>query len=104
MESDGRRTDRRARNALVFRAVNEKLRDLNVQFEGFANESAVFVCECERIDCIDQIDIAVEAFDLVRAAPSRYVVVTGHEVQDAEVVIERHDGYSIVEKAVSQAD
>jgi len=99
METDDRRVDRRVRNELVFRAVNQKLRELNIQFEGFANELAVFVCECDRLECIAQIEIAVDAFDRVSAEPRQYVVVNGHEgTVDGERVVEKHDGYVVVEK------
>src|SRR4030081_2055056 len=98
METDGRRDGRRVRNELLFRAVNEKLRALNVEFEGFANETAVFVCECDQIDCMDQIELGVDAFDAVCAEPLRYVVVPGHEISEAERIVDRNHTYVVVEK------
>ena len=98
MEIDGRRDGRRVQNELLFRAVNEKLRALNVEFEGFANEMAVFVCECTRIECMAQMELGVEAFDAVCAQPLRFVVVPGHEVAEIEHVVDRNGTYVVVEK------
>ena len=98
MEIDGRRDGKRGQNELLFRAVNEKLRALNVEFEGFANETAVFVCECNRIECMAQMELGVEAFDAVCAQPLRFVVVPGHEVPGVEQVVDRNGTYVVVEK------
>ena len=93
MESSGRHD----RNELLFRAVNEKLRILNVEFEGFANELAVFVCECDEIDCMVQIEVSVGAFDAVCAQPFRYVVSPGHHV-DGAVPVSGDETYTVVER------
>jgi len=98
METDGHRDGMRLQNELLFRAVNEKLRALNIEFEGFANEAAVFVCECNRIDCMAQIELGVEAFDAVCAEPLRFVVVPGHKVPEVEHVVNRNGTYVVVEK------
>jgi hypothetical protein len=101
VEIDGRRDDKRIRNELLFRAVNEKLRALNVEFEGFANETAVFVCECNRIECMEQMELGVEAFDAVCAEPLRFVLVSGHETPAVEQVVGRNGTYVVVEKLAS---
>src|SRR5438045_9637843 len=98
METDDRRDGRREQNELLFRAVNEKLRELNVEFEGFANEMAVFVCECDQIECMAQIELGVEAFDAICAEPFRYVVVPGHEAGGAVRVIDHSSAYVVVEQ------
>jgi hypothetical protein len=92
--------DRRIRNELLFRAVNNKLRGLNADFEGFAGEQAVFVCECSRIECIEQIEIAVATFDGICSALKRYVVVPGHDSPDLEQVVAREATYFVVERLV----
>jgi hypothetical protein len=95
-ETDGR--DRRVRNETLFRTVNNKLRELNVEFESFADERAFFVCECSRLECIEQIDLPVAVFDELSARPSHFVLVPGHETLDIEVVVERKGRYLVVEK------
>jgi hypothetical protein len=92
--------DRRIRNELLFRGVNEKLRGLNADFEGFAGEQALFVCECSRIECIEQIELAVAAFDVICSARTRYVIVPGHDSPDLEQVVVREATYFVVERVV----
>ncbi len=98
MEIEQDSQDPRVRNEVLFRTVNNKLRALNVEFEGFAGETALFVCECSRLDCIDQIDLPLAVFDELCASPARFVVLSGHDSPDLEVVVDRADGYLIVEK------
>jgi hypothetical protein len=89
---------RLVRNQELFRAVNQKLRELNVVFEGFAGETAVFVCECSRLDCIQQIELPLQVFDSVAARPGRFLLVAGHEAPEVDAVVERADDYIIVER------
>ena len=37
-------------------------------------------------------------YDDVRAAPSRFILKVGHELDDVDAVIARHDGYVIAER------
>jgi hypothetical protein len=98
VETEEQHLDRRIRNEMLFRAVNEKLRGLNAEFEAFADERALFVCECSRIDCIEQIELAVADFDEICGMPNRYMVIPGHELLDVESVVSREAGYLVVEK------
>ena len=98
MQTDDRQIDRRVQNELLFRAVNEKLRGLNAEFEAFSDDQALFVCECSRIDCIAQVELAVAAFDEICALPHRYLVLPEHEVLEIERVVERRPAYLVVEK------
>ena len=52
--------------------MNEKLRGFNAEFKTFAEEQALFVCECSRLDCIAQIELAVAAFDEICSLPDRH--------------------------------
>ena len=97
LESNDRR-DRRLRNEKLFRTVNNKLRELNVEFEGFADETALFVCECSRLECIEQLTVAVAVFDAVCARPGQFVLVPGHELPEIDRVVERNGPYLVVQK------
>ena len=98
VETDDGQLDRRVTIELLFRSVNEKLRGLNAEFETFADEQALFVCECSRLDCIAQIELAVAAFDRICSLPDRYLVLPKHEVLEIERVVERQAAYLVVEK------
>ena len=93
--------DRRIRNEVLFRTVNEKLRALNAAFERFGDESALFVCECSRIGCIDQIELAVETFDGICLVPNNYIVRPGHETPEVERVVSQEATYLVVERAAA---
>jgi hypothetical protein len=90
--------DQLLRNEALFRAVNEKLRDLNAAFADVAGETAVLVCECSRLDCVQQVEVTLDVFEDLIASPRRFVLVPGHEDPDIEVVVARANGYVIVEK------
>jgi hypothetical protein len=97
VETEEHHVDRRIRNELLFRSVNEKLRGLNLEFEGFAGERALFVCECARLYCIEHIELPVETFDEICAVPDRFLVVPGHETAEVERVVSREPRYFLVE-------
>jgi hypothetical protein len=99
VETEKHHLDRRIRNELLFRSVNEKLRGLNVEFEGFAGERALFVCECARLYCIEQIELAVDDFDEICSVPDRFLVIPGHETVELERVVSRDALYYVVEKS-----
>jgi hypothetical protein len=56
------------------------------------------VCECAHTGCTVPIEVAPAAFEQVREHPLRFLVVPGHEDLDSESVVERLEGYLIVEK------
>jgi len=93
--------DERARrigeNEAVYRAVNEKIQSLNESF-GTLAESMTIVCECGNLSCAEQIRVDPGTYERVRSDPTQFVVVPGHEIEDVEEVLERHDAYAILRK------
>ncbi|HET9323546.1 MAG TPA: hypothetical protein VFO03_06670 [Gaiellaceae bacterium] len=85
------------RNEVVFREVNERLRELG---EGFSlvSEAAEFVCECGDTSCVERIELTLSEYERVRSDPKRFFLLPGHEEPSVERVIEQHDDYWIVEK------
>jgi hypothetical protein len=84
--------ERAARNEALFREVNEQARSLS----GPAEEVLV-ICECSDDRCIERIRLPPGVYEAVREHPRRFVVVPGHD-DDFERVVDRFDGYAIVEK------
>jgi hypothetical protein len=84
-------------NEVVFREVNERLRELG---EGFSlvSQVAEFVCECADTSCTERIQLTLPEYEHVRSDPKWFVVVPDHEQLDYERVIEQTDTYSIAEK------
>jgi hypothetical protein len=85
------------RNEVVFREVNERLRELG---EGFSlvSEQAEFVCECADTSCTERVQMPLTDYEHVRSKATWFLLVPGHEELDYEKVISEHDGYAIVEK------
>ena len=59
-----------------------------------------FICECSDPSCSGIIRLSLDEYEEVRANSRHFVNIPGHEAASmgAAVVVERRDGYSIVEK------
>ena len=84
-------------NEALFRAVNERVEDLN---ESFATVTDTFevVCECGDAGCVAQIRVASDAYERVRAGATLFIVVPGHETAEIEEIVDKQDAYYIVRK------
>ncbi|MCW2963275.1 MAG: hypothetical protein JWO17_527 [Actinomycetia bacterium] len=100
-ESSADRRERRQLHAatkqVVFREINEKLEGLNASFSEII-PLGDFVCECADLTCIERIEMTVAEYEQLRAHPTRFAVCHGHVSPDAERVVEKRSGYTIVEK------
>ncbi len=88
---------RAARNQSLFRAVNEKLRELNAALES-VGETFVVACECADTSCLEMVEIAPQEYIAVRESPRRFVVLAGHIYPDVERVVDEGAQYVVVEK------
>jgi hypothetical protein len=89
-------------NESLFRQVNEQIESLNHGL-GADLTTLTVICECADGDCTERIEIAISAYEQVRADPRRYIVVHGHVLQAFESIVEQGDGYDIVEKRAGEA-
>lgn len=87
---------RLASNEDVFRDVNEGI--VRGQWPGDPEAPIGFRCECARLGCNVLVALTLAEYEAVRANPRRFVIVPGHELPEVEVVVERHDEFSVVEK------
>ncbi len=92
--------ERLGANEAVFRQINEGIE--RGQWPGEEDAPTSFRCECARLGCNELIELSVTDYEQVRANPRRFMVLPGHEQPEAEVVVETHPGYLVVEK-VAQA-
>jgi hypothetical protein len=58
-----------------------------------------FVCECGRLGCNKLIQLTRAEYEDIRENPRRFAILAGHEIPEAEEIVERHDRYLVVEKA-----
>jgi 5-bromo-4-chloroindolyl phosphate hydrolysis protein len=90
---------RAARNQTLFRAVNEKLSELN-QALSSVTETYMIACECAETTCVKTLEISMEEYLEVRSDPHRFAVLPDHVYPDIERVVAETDGYVVVEKFV----
>jgi len=95
MSSD-ERTERIARNEVLFREVNERIAESSERFS--VPGSADFMCECGLVGCSQMVHLSLETYETLRSDSTRFAVVAGHEIEDVERVVERHEHYVVVEK------
>jgi hypothetical protein len=96
MDDGDEREIRAARNQALFRAVNDKIADLNAAFGPLVGTFSI-ACECADNGCITLLEIPPDAYRDVRKNPRRFVVLPEHVQPDVESVVSRHDGYAVVE-------
>ena len=61
------------------------------------------VCECGAASCETALTVDATLYSSVRADPHRFLVMTGHEIPEAETVVVRHGDIAIVEKRPGEA-
>jgi hypothetical protein len=94
-----RRAARIARNEKDRRAVNLELEQLEEQELRARKESPIeILCECGRDPCFERITLSIGKYDEVHSERDRFVVAPGHEMPEVERIVERNDGYLVVDK------
>lgn len=91
--------ERVAKNDAIFRDANERLRQAAAE-HGFDEQRAPFICECADPRCTRVLQVDVAVYQRVRVNPRWFLNVPGHEAaaRGHATVVERHDGFVIVEK------
>jgi hypothetical protein len=82
-------------NEALFREVNERLRGLGKHFD-LADLDVI--CECGNADCAERITMSHSDYEELRAQPTLFAIVPGHEKPDVEDVVEQRRGYAVVRK------
>jgi hypothetical protein len=90
--------ERLARNQALFREVNERLLELA---DGFQDGSMEFVCECSNEDCTKTVTMNHDEYESVRAHSTFFVIASGHEILQVEKIIDRRNGWTIVQKVTA---
>ena len=91
-----RSVEQLVRSQILFREVNERLRETLDAFDG----PIEFLCECSQEDCIETIPLALEEYERLRAHSNLFVVTPDHETLAVERVVDQGDSYLLVEKTV----
>jgi len=93
------RARRAAENENLFRRVNERVEELS---DGLDVLPAV--CECADPACAERLLVARDDYERARADPTRFLVATGHVLNEFEVVVEELSGCLVVAKRGGAAE
>jgi hypothetical protein len=100
METEDLTQVRIAENQSAFRVANERI-EAAASNLGLA-EPVPFICECADRECTEIVRLTFDGYEDVRQYPRRFFNAPGHEALSvgagAGVVVDRHDGYVVVEK------
>jgi hypothetical protein len=91
MDRQGRQ--RVAINEATFRRVNEGM-EIGQDPAGLLT----FICECGRLRCDELVQLTRREYEDIRKYPRRFAILDGHEILEAEKIVERNDRYLVVEK------
>lgn len=93
------RDERIARNEALLREVNERIHDVGEGLQVLPDNGELdFRCECGSPGCDVFVHLLASDYERVRADNDRFVVVPGHEDAHIERVVERNEGYFVVDK------
>jgi hypothetical protein len=90
--------DRKTRleeNEKLFREVNERVEQLQ---EGVSGADQHWVCECGDETCFVQLTVGLPEYRDVRSHEDWFLIAPDHEKVEVERVVDRRDGYWVVEK------
>lgn len=97
------RDERVGVNEAFFREVNERLETINESF-GVGSELLVLVCECADPTCIERFEMMLDDYEQLRADPTTFAVVPGHEDGGSEDVVVQREDYTVVRKREEAGD
>jgi hypothetical protein len=86
-----------AEHEIRFREINERLA---TDVRGVSADDALveFVCECGVVTCTETVSLTLAEYDRVRGDGATFAVLPGHEIADAEAVVQQLDRFFVVRK------
>jgi hypothetical protein len=93
------RETRLAQNQELFRTANARLEE-HVEKHVGNSQRVPFLCECADAFCLGRVELTLEEYGGVRARDNRFAIVPGHPRVEGEQIVEHHDGFHVVEKAL----
>ena len=83
-------------NEVWFRAVNEQLERRSLEKNGGTRFR--IVCECDREDCTEQIELSIAEYEAARVSATAFIMVPGHADPGCERIVMHVERYEIVQK------
>lgn len=91
------RERRMAQNEVLFREVNERVRDVATQLGDDGGYE--YFCECANKDCTFRVSLSLADYEAIRQDPRQFVVLPGHFTPEVENVVAETEKFWIVRKA-----
>ena len=89
---------RKAANEALFREVNEQITSLKSRISATEPGPLHIICECDRSDCMQGINVPFDVYEQVRTDPVLFLVFPSHEDPQVEDVIDTGSDFLIVRK------
>jgi hypothetical protein len=91
------RAEAQAKNEELFRNVNERIESLSKTVAS-DDQLMEYLCECDRPDCYERVKASRQEYESVRAEPTHFIVLAGHEDRHVERVAFSNERFLVVEK------
>jgi hypothetical protein len=88
--------ERLVRKQLVFREVNDRIREVTESFE--IRRPIDFICECSREDCTAKVSLRADEYERVRSSATLFVIAPGHQTLEVDRVVDVNKRFMLVEK------
>jgi hypothetical protein len=82
---------------LVFRALNERIRD--VESDWRSDDPMAFVCECTSPSCLEAVYLTLDEFEEVTEHSEWFVTLPNHVARRRGRVVRSNGRYAVVERA-----
>jgi hypothetical protein len=89
-------------NEAKFRYVNEMLAESKALVD--ANQLYPYRCECGSLGCNQLIELTMPEYQSVRKHATHFILVDGHQIPEAEHLVERHQRFIVVAKDDTAAE
>lgn len=92
-----------AKNEELFRNVNERIEEISAAVP--RDEPLLeFLCECDHTGCEEKVQAARAEYESVRATPTHFIVLPGHEDPRVERIVSSTERFTVVEKQGQAAE
>jgi hypothetical protein len=102
MDNGGSRDPDRFGRRVAAREING--RRVNEAIERGEQDSgrASFVCECGYMGCTETVELSIVAYEDVRSNFDRFLIIPGHEIEEIDEIVERHEEHFVVVKRAGE--
>jgi hypothetical protein len=91
------RDESQAKNEELFRNVNERIETVS-QTVAQDDPMMEYLCECDSAGCYERVRATRGEYESIRADPTHFIVLAGHQDPKVERVTFSNDRFLVVEK------